>query len=297
MTTAAIYNDFKSQLKTIYDEREAENISDWVFENVTGLKRWKRRENRNKELNENHFKKIEKYLEELLKHKPVQYILNEAWFYNMKFFVDENVLIPRPETEELVEWIVSDFKKQTGSKPALPTGRQANIIDIGTGSGCIPIALKKELPNSNITAVDVSEKALAVANKNAVELHSAIEFFKIDFLKKNEWQTLSQYDIIVSNPPYIPLKEKELLAKNVTAYEPGVALFVENDDSFIFYKKIAEFSKTHLTKGGKIYVEVHEEYANQVKFIFENAGLISEIKKDIYGKERMIKSIKSGITF
>lgn len=297
MTTAAIYNDFKSQLKTIYDEREAENISDWVFENVTGLKRWERRENKNKELNENHLKKIEKYLEELLKHKPVQYVLNEAWFYKMKFFIDENVLIPRPETEELVEWIVSDFKKQTGSKPALPTGRQANIIDIGTGSGCIPIALKKELPNSNITAVDVSEKALAIANKNAAELHSAIEFFEIDFLEENEWQTLSHYDIIVSNPPYIPIKEKKILSKNVTDFEPGIALFVDNNDPFIFYKSISEFSKTHLNPRGKIFVEVHEEYARQVKVIFENAGLISEIKKDIYGKERMIKSIKSEITF
>jgi release factor glutamine methyltransferase len=293
MTIAQAYFEFTGKLKAICEDREAENISDWIFENVTGLKRWQRRENQNKNLEKSYSEKLKNYLDELLKHKPVQYILKEAWFYKMKFFVNENVLIPRPETEELVEWIVSDFKKQKSSTPTFPGDRQINIIDIGTGSGCISIALKKELPGANITAIDVSEKALLVANKNAAELYSAIEFFKIDFLKENEWQTLSQYDIIASNPPYIPLKEKELLAKNVTAYEPGVALFVENDDPFIFYKKIVEFSEKHLNKNGKIYVEVHEEYAKQVKIFFENADFISEIKKDIYGKERMVKAIKT----
>src|SRR5690242_12463205 len=122
MTTAAIYNDFKNQLKTIYEDREAENISDWVFENVTGLKRWQRRENQNKSLEKSHLEKLKNYLYELLEHKPVQYVLNEAWFYKMKFFVDENVLIPRPETEELIEWVISDFKKEKDSKPK-------NIID------------------------------------------------------------------------------------------------------------------------------------------------------------------------
>ena len=286
MTTGEFYNDFKKKLKTIYEDREAENISDWVFENVTGLKRWERRENKNKELNEPDLGKLKKDLEELLNQKPVQYVLNEAWFYKMKFFVNENVLIPRPETEELVEWIVSDLKKQKDSKAT-------NIMDIGTGSGCIPIALKKELPETNITAIDVSEKALSVAKKNASELQVTIDFFKIDFLEENERQALSQYDIIVSNPPYIPINEKEILSKNVTDFEPGIALFVANNDPFIFYKKIANFSKTHLNQGGKIFVEIHEEYAKQVMIIFENTGLICETKKDIYGKERMIKAKKA----
>jgi release factor glutamine methyltransferase len=285
MTIAQAYFDFTEKLKTIYEDREADNISDWVFENVTGLKKWERRGNKKNELNENHFKKIEKYLSELLKYKPVQYVLNEAWFYKMKFFVNEDVLIPRPETEELVEWIVSDFKKQKSSMPVSP-----NIIDIGTGSGCIPIALKKELPDSKITAIDVSEKALSVAKKNAERLEASVQFSVIDFLNENTWNSLQSYDAIVSNPPYIPLDEKEILAKNVTEFEPHIALFVENNDPFIFYKKIAEFSKTHLNPEGKIYVEVHEEYARQVKVIFENAGLSSEIKKDIFGKERMIKA-------
>ena len=292
MTTASIYNHFKNQLKAVYDDREAENISDWIFENVTGLKRWERRGNRNKELNETDSEKLKKYLDELLKHKPVQYVLNEAWFYKRKFYVNENVLIPRPETEELVEWIVKDEKNNAGGN-----SKQTNIIDIGTGSGCIPVSLKKELPEANVTAIDVSEKALVVSKKNARELNASIDFFQIDFLKEDEWKALPQIDIIVSNPPYIPINEKEILAKNVIDFEPEIALFVENNDPFIFYKAIAKFAKCHLKEKGRIYVEVHEEYAKQVKIIFENAGLISEIKKDIYGKERMVKAVKPGITF
>jgi release factor glutamine methyltransferase len=286
MTIEQVYSDFKEKLKTIYNAREAENISDWVFENATHLKKWERRENKNQELKENVENKIEKYLHQLLIHKPVQYVLNEAWFYKMKFFVDENVLIPRPETEELVEWIISDLKNENNSKPT-------NIIDIGTGSGCVPIALKKELPHLNITAIDVSEKALAVANKNAENLNATIHFLQINFLDENEWKRLQSCDIIVSNPPYIPTSEKEILSKNVTDFEPAVALFVKNNDPYIFYKKISEFAKTHLNESGKIYVEVHEEYANDIKVIFENAGYLSEIKKDIYGKNIMVKAKKT----
>ena len=286
MTTGQIYNDFRNKLKTIYDDREAENICDWLFENVTGLKKWERRQNQNSEFAETDSEKIKTYLEELLKHKPVQYVLHEAWFYKRKFYVNENVLIPRPETEELVEWIVSDFKKEKYSKPI-------KIIDIGTGSGCIPVSLKKELPESSIAAIDVSDKALSVAKINAEELHAIINFFQIDFLNENEWKMLSQYDIIVSNPPYIPLNEKEILAKNVTDFEPGIALFVKNNDPFIFYKKIAGFAKSNLKESGKIYVEVHEEYAKEVGRIFESAGFLVEIKNDIYGKQRMIKSTKA----
>jgi release factor glutamine methyltransferase len=285
MTTGEVYIDFKSKLKTLYEDHEAENISDWVFENVTGLKKWQRRENKNKELNEADLKLLGKYLEELLNFKPVQYVLNEAWFYKMKFFVNENVLIPRPETEELIEWIVLDLKKVAYNK-------QTNIIDIGTGSGCIAISLKKELPGTHVTAIDVSESALSVARKNAADLQATIVFFGIDFLKEEEWKVLLQYDVIVSNPPYIPVNEKEILAKNVTDFEPEIALFVENNDPFIFYKKIADFSARHLKENGKIYVEVHEEYAKEVSTIFENAGFISEIKEDIYGKERMVRGLR-----
>lgn len=289
MTTAQAYIDFKNKLQTIYSEREADNISDWVFENVTGLKKWERRANANNELTEINSNQLEKYLHELLQHKPVQYVLNEAWFYKMKFFVNENVLIPRPETEELVKWIVMDLRSAMFDRHGK---NNIHIIDIGTGSGCIPVSLKKELPEANITAIDVSEKALSVAKINADELNAEVHFLQMDFLNESEWESLPQYDIIVSNPPYIPVKEKEILAKNVTDFEPGIALFVADNNPFIFYEKIAAFSKTHLKENGRIYVEVHEEYAENVKSIFENDGFISKIKKDIYGRNRMVSAIK-----
>jgi release factor glutamine methyltransferase len=286
MTIEHAYIDFKTELQTVYDEREAENIADWIFENVTGLKRWERRNNKS-EIAGAHFKTLEKFLKELLKHKPVQYILNEAWFYKRKFFVDENVLIPRPETEELVEWIVGDVRRTMSD---VRCNESFEIIDIGTGSGCIPVSLKKELQNINVTAIDVSEKALHVARKNADNLDAKIDFFKIDFLNENNWIALSKFDIIVSNPPYIPIAEKEILAKNVAYFEPEAALFVDNSSPYIFYEEIAKFSKTHLKRGGRIYVEVHEKYAQNVKEIFENEGFITTIKKDIYGKERMVSA-------
>jgi len=285
MTTEKAYIDFVKSLKTIYEDREADNIADWVFEKVTHSKRLERRLNRDNQLKEVYFTQLQNYLHELLQHKPVQYVLQEAWFYKMNFFVNENVLIPRPETEELVEWIVNDANE----KPSLHS-KPTNIIDIGTGSGCIAVSLKKRLTAAIISAIDVSEKALQVAKKNATDLDAEINFFKLDFLNEKEWNELKKYDIIVSNPPYIPIKEKESLAKNVTDFEPQLALFVENNDPYIFYKKIAEFAKTHLEKNGKIYVEVHEGYAKDIKSVFANAGFESEIKKDIYGKERMVKA-------
>jgi release factor glutamine methyltransferase len=282
MTTTQAYHDFQNQLKKIYDERESGNISDWVFENVTGEKRWERRNNHN-ELKEAYFHQLQNHLQQLLQHKPVQYVLNEAWFYKMKFFVNENVLIPRPETEELVEWITKDVRSTMRNV-------QCSILDIGTGSGCISVSLKKELRNANVTAIDVSEKALQVAKKNAASLDAKIDFLRIDFLNENNWKTLPQFDIIVSNPPYIPLQEKEKLSKNVTAFEPGIALFVQDNTPFIFYEKISTLAQKHLKQNGKIYVEVNEDYAKNVKDIFKNAGFISEIKKDIYGKERMVSA-------
>ncbi len=296
MTTGEAYNGFENQLKTIYEDREAETISDWVFESCTGMKRWERRSNQHNEIKNSEYQQLQKYLQELLKHKPVQYVLNEAWFYKMKFFVNEDVLIPRPETEELVEWIVSEFELQNpnDSKSTYLSDRHTNILDIGSGSGCIAISLKRELPGAHVVAIDVSEKAMKVSKKNADELEASIDFLQIDFLDENKWKSLTECDIIVSNPPYIPIKEKEGLGKNVTDFEPELALFVEDKDPFIFYKKIAKFSKTHLKKRGKIYVEINETSAQEIKQVFEKEGFNAVIKKDIYRKERMIKAVKSG---
>ena len=282
MTTTEHYNDFKTRLEIIYDTREADNISDWVFENITGKKKWERR-NSTMEMEDENILLLKDYLQQLLQHKPVQYVLNEAWFYKRKFYVNENVLIPRPETEELVEWVLKDVKNSRSTE-------KFEIIDIGTGSGCIPVSLKKELPFCEITAADICEDALKVAKKNADIHNSEIQFVQLDFLDGSNWNAMQSYDIIVSNPPYIPFSEKEILDKNVTRFEPLIALFVEDSDPFIFYKKIAAFALKHLKKNGSIYVEVHEQYAREVKSIFENSGLNAVIKKDIYDKERIIKA-------
>lgn len=282
MTIEHSYNDFVSNLLGIYDEREATNIANWVFENVTGLDNLKRRANEKKELAETLQSKVKDYLQQLLQHKPVQYVLREAWFYKMKFYVNEDVLIPRPETEELVSWIVEDVNKNDSIK----------ILDVGIGSGCIAIALKKNIPDADITAVDISENALTVANKNARELNASIRFIQADFLNDQSSYIPGRYGIIVSNPPYIPLEERTKLSKNVTDFEPAVALFVTNEDSFVFYRAIAEFSQTHLTEEGKIYVEIHEDYADEVRKIFLENNFVTEIRDDMYGKKRMIKATR-----
>ncbi len=279
MTIEQLYKTYIEQLKSIYDEREASNIADWAFESIAGIKRIERTINKEKELNNVTTEKLHNVLGELLQHKPIQYVLGEAWFYKMKFFVNEHVLIPRPETEELVEWIIKEVKSKN---------EKLKIIDIGTGSGCLAIALKKELPSADILAIDVSVEALFVAQKNALDLNTNIELLQLDFLDENTSNELAVFDIIVSNPPYIPEKEKNILQKNIVAYEPHAALFVSDAKPFIFYKKIALFALKHLDTHGKIYVEVHEKYAAEVSNIFSQYNFKSTIKKDIYGKERMI---------
>lgn len=287
MTTEHAYNDFLNELNKIYERREAANISDWVFESVTGLKRLERSIQKSNELSSQVIEHLKKIKEELLSHKPVQYVLHEAWFYKRKFYVDEHVLIPRPETEELVEWIVDDIRNSDIQN------QQCKIIDIGTGSGCIPISIKKELENTDVTAIDISEKALSVAKKNANLLHAEVRFLQNNFLDESLWNSLGVYDFIVSNPPYIPEAEKNNLAKNVSAFEPGIALFVRDNDPFIFYEKIAKFSQSHLASNGKVFVEIHEDYSGDVQQIFTKHDFKTQTRKDMYGKERMIKAILS----
>jgi release factor glutamine methyltransferase len=284
MTVEKLYKEFSDRLTGIYEAREAVNISDWVFEKIASLKRIDRITNRDKQLGESTIIQLNNALERLLSHEPVQYVLEEAWFYKRKFVVNKHVLIPRPETEELVEEVVEKLRIENG---------KWKILDIGTGSGCIAISVKKELPYVEATAIDVSEEAIVVARENAVALNADVTFMQLDFLNEIGWNEISVYDLIISNPPYIPIQEKMILSKNVTEHEPGLALFVPDNDPFIFYKKIASFSNEHLRNGGSIYVEVHENYAKQVEQIFiDNNFNEVFIKQDIYGKERIVRAIK-----
>lgn len=292
MTIDESYKKFVERLRPIYDERESGNIADWVFESIANIKRLDRVANRQQAITNSTIEQLNAVLQQLLMHKPVQYILGEAWFYKMKLKVNEHVLIPRPETEELVEWVISEIRNKELEIRNKEVS-QLTIIDIGTGSGCIPIALKKELTASEIFAIDVSGDALKVARENAADQNVEINFLKIDFLSEGSWSSLPLFDIIVSNPPYIPEDEKIKLAKNVVEHEPRLALFVTDADPFIFYKKITAFADKHLKENGKVFVEVHEDYANQVQQIFTKKNFTAEIKKDMYGRERMIKALSN----
>ncbi len=279
MMLKELYRNFLVQLQKIYSLSEATAITDWVFEKMASLKRSDILKNPEKIISSAANELIQNTLQELLLHKPIQYVLGEAWFYRMKFKVNEHVLIPRPETEELVEQLIKDRKSKL-TDPA--------ILDIGTGSGCIPIAIKKNLPASKLTAIDVSKDALALAKENAALHNANIHFTELNFLDETNWPSLGMFDIIISNPPYIPINEKEKLDKNVTAFEPHLALFVTDRSPLIFYEKIAAFGRDHLLPNGKIYLETHEDYAGATAALFHNIYQTVMIKKDMYGKERMI---------
>lgn len=285
MTTKQAYNDFLTALVPVYERREAAHITDWVFENATGLNRLERSQHQDIGLSAAITRLLENYAKQLLQHKPVQYVLHEAWFCKMKFFVNEHVLIPRPETEELVQWIVDDFRQ---ARPRETAGLP--LLEVGTGSGCIAIAIKKQLQEIQVSSLDISVEALTVARKNADLLQAQVHFLQSDFLDEAGWITLGTFAVIVSNPPYIPCRERETLANNVLLFEPGAALFVPDDSPLVFYEKIAAFSRSHLIPNGNVYVEVHENYAEQVLRILSDCGFRAEMRKDLHGKDRMIKA-------
>lgn len=303
MTIYEGYRFINEALYSVYDQREAGNIAGMVMEKITGMRKMDRLLYKEHILPEDQEGPLIRYTSLLLEHHPVQYVLNEAWFYGIPLYVDENVLIPRPETEELVEWVVKDegFRLQvtghrsqvTGLRPQV-AGNQAGggpaILDIGTGSGCIAIALKKNIPGSEVYAIDISDKALTVARKNALALHCNIQFLTMDILNTGEREALPRFEIIVSNPPYIPLKDKAAMDKNVVDHEPHSALFVKDNDPLLFYSAIADFAPRHLQPGGRIYMEIHESTGKAVKDIFVQHGFAQTvIRKDMQGKDRMVK--------
>lgn len=299
----------------IYEEREARNIADLVMESVTGWKRIDRIINKQVPVSKEMEILLAGYTQDLLQHKPVQYVLHEAWFYEMKLYVDEHVLIPRPETEELVRWVVEEVRSQkldvgAGPAPALsepgiwiePSMLEAHqnqpanhisILDVGTGSGCIAVALKKKSPAARVYACDVSKKALEIAAENAQANQTDVMFVVCDFLNRAERSALSLTDIIVSNPPYIPRSDMETMHQHVTAYEPHLALFVADNDPLLFYKEIGGFAQTHLKEKGQIFVELHEDMADAVGDVFRLSGFEDiEVRQDMQGKNRMLKAMR-----
>jgi len=278
-TIQQAYKQLLFSLYDLYDNREAANIANLVIEYVTNQTKIDRIVYPNIPLNEEQITNLEQITNQLLAQIPVQYILGEAWFGGMKFFVNNHVLIPRPETDELVELIVQEYKAKNNL---------LNIIDVGTGSGCIGISIQKKLINSKVIAVDISKDALLIAQQNATNLGAAVLFKEIDFLKEASWNLLEKFHVIVSNPPYIHEFEKEEMHERVTNNEPHIALFVSNENPLIFYDAIARFGKTHLETNGKIFVEINEQLGKETATLFEKYGYKVLLKKDLQEKDRMI---------
>jgi release factor glutamine methyltransferase len=222
-------------------------------------------------------------LEEVKMHKPVQYATGKAHFFGMDLSVNESVLIPRPETEELVKWIADDHQGRSVMR----------VMDIGTGSGCIIIALGKLLPIPELTGIDISGNALTLAGQNAEQLDVKVNFYKYDILVGMRWPEPGEFDIIVSNPPYVRESEKTHMEHNVLDYEPHEALFVPDKDPLLFYRAIVRFAKKHLFPEGRLYLEINENLGNDVVRLLEDNGFEDVVlRKDMHGKDRMVRCRK-----
>ena len=285
----------REQLSNIYETNEASVIAGMVVEHITSLSGNDRVLKKGQGLTAQQVQQLEQYLHRLQQHEPVQYIMNKAWFYGMELFISNAVLIPRPETEELVQWIINDVKISgkdvfTHRPMKADETTKLKILDVGTGSGCIALALKKAMPRAEVWGCDVSEAALNVARRNGSALDVRVDFQGMDFLDANQQKQLPTVDILVTNPPYIPPSNKEQMNPNVVAYEPHTALFVPHNDPLVFYKALAEFGKRRLYKNGAIYAEVHEDHGKEVFNLFKQEGYENiELKKDMQGKDRMVK--------
>lgn len=275
-TLADMQARYQQALEPLYGQREARNITQWILEEVLHLQGVRLVMDRFLILTSHQQEVLEEYLKRLLTHEPVQYVLGYAEFHGLKFKVNKDVLIPRPETEELVDWILADMQQS-----------QASILDVGTGSGCIPISLKNARPEWQISAVDISTDALAVAKENATLNQAEVNFTQLDILSQ---LPSGKYDVIVSNPPYISEEEKNVMSGNVLNYEPHIALFA--DDPLIFYRRIAAIAPQLLNDSGSIYLEISEYRAAETVAIFEQAGYHAKIKKDLSGRERMVKATR-----
>ena len=267
----------RNQLVDIYTRSEIRIFSTLILKDVCNLSFTDIIVCKFNELSDKEKQKIVSIVKRLKKKEPLQYILGKTEFYGLDFKVTPAVLIPRPETEELVEWILSDIKKIN-----------PHVLDIGTGSGCIAIAIAKHLQYATVEGWDISEEALEIAKENGKVNGVSIRFLNVDVLKEQSFE--KQYDIIVSNPPYIKESEKEIMEENVLSFEPHEALFVPNEEPLIFYNRIADIAKKHLTDGGMLYFEINQAKGDEVAQLLKEKGFIDiELKKDISGNNRIVR--------
>jgi len=295
-------NHFNKELLAVFPQTEIDSFFFLLIEKELGLPRIDVALNNQVSISEDTFKHLYNSLSRLKNQEPIQYILGETEFYGLPFKVTKDTLIPRPETEELVQWIINDSKKNAS----------LSILEIGTGTGCIPIALAKNLPNSDITTIDISSKAIKIAKENAELNDVQINFIEQDILRATSLNVIAnemkqsqnsneiatsktprndkQFDIIVSNPPYVRELEKKEIQPNVIENEPHLALFVDDENPLVFYKKIAELAKNHLTVNGVLYFEINQYLGNETVSLLTKKGFQTELRKDMFGNDRMTKS-------
>lgn len=275
------------ELEPMYDSNEAKVLFSIAAEKVLAISSGKLIMQKDLDISFVGTQKLLSILNDLQIGKPIQHILAEAHFYGLVFNVNENVLIPRPETEELIEWIISVCSTRSSVKSsALP--KKLSILDIGTGSGCIPVTLKKYLPDAMVSTLDISPEAIAVAKQNARQIGVEINFTEADILN---FKSEEKFDIIVSNPPYIRDLEKSDMHNNVLVYEPHLALFVSDENPLLFYKAIADFAKTNLKPNGQLFFEINEHLGIETIEMLTDKGFVNlELRQDMQGKDRMVRA-------
>lgn len=271
------HNYFVSQTATCLEKNEAEEVFKRVAEHLSGMTYMLLRTQSTFTFSQSDLDTI---ISELREQRPIQYILGYEWFGPLQLVVNEHVLIPRPETEELCLWVLNDLNK---------TKEARQIVDIGTGSGCIPLYLKKQLPQHHISGLDISTEALKIASTNADRYDMEIYWLQHDILDPL-LNLDTKYDAIISNPPYILSDEANNMQTRVVKHEPHLALFVHNDDALQFYKALIQFASTHLNPNGSIYLELHQDYAEEVSELYKQHGYYTELRKDIHGNNRMMKA-------
>jgi release factor glutamine methyltransferase len=291
-TIKDVFTSFKQGLTNLYDAQEMEAITLMVLTEVLNTSKATIKAFAERELTLTQQEEVNAILSQLITGKPLQYALGYTDFYGLKFMVNPATLIPRPETEELVEWVIASLKSEVFSRESL-TG-SLNILDIGTGSGCIAISLKKNLPAAQVSAIDISYDALQTAKENAKLNEVDVNFIEADVLnlpQTNYSPLTTHYSLIISNPPYVTLEDKKKMHTNVTDFEPHTALFVPEDDPLIFYKAIADFALDNLTNNGLLFFEINESLGKETVELLESKGFKDvELRQDMSGRDRMVRT-------
>lgn len=286
MTNRNLEEKVYKAILPIYGHDEATAIQQFLFSALHGLERYQWMMHRDEAVLPEFLAQVEQAIPMLVDHMPVQYVIGKTWFYNMELFVEPGVLIPRPETEIMVTEILQRHKNDSSLK----------ILDIGTGSGAIAVALSKNLKGSLVTGIDNSDKALSVASVNSEKLKAKVEFIKMDILNNSGYEELEEFNLIASNPPYVKESEKSLMQRNVLDYEPEEALFVSDGDPLKYYKAIVEFAKSHLLEAGELWFEINELEAAGVVGLLEINGFKKiQVFKDFNGKNRIVLGIRAGL--